>query len=393
MARVEGQAEAPFEGLRELLAQQIASGDELGASIVVNIDGKNVVDLWGGHADEARTRPWTQDTITNVWSATKTVATLAVLVLADRGLVDVDAPVAQYWAEFGANGKQGVLVRHLLSHTSGVSGWEEPITLEQVEDLAVAVPRLAAQAPWWEPGTASGYHSTNMGHLLGELVRRVSGKPMKQFVADELAGPLGADFQIGAREEDWPRIAPVVPPPPVPFDMSKLDPTGPAVKTFVNPGMDARYSWTPGWRRADMAGVNGHGNARSLVRILSALSLGGKVDGVSLLSPATIDHIFRKQADGVDLVLDTPLTWGIGYALTSDASRQSLPWLPAGRVCFWGGWGGSLILMDLDRKLTFSYAMNRMSYLMTDAGPSPIGNVNAEIYLRAVYKALGVEGY
>ena len=170
--------------------------------------------------------PWTEDTIINVWSTTKTVTSLAALVLVDRGEIDPYAPVAQYWPEFGENGKEHVEVRHLLSHTSGVSGWEPPFPTEDIYDRELHG-RLATQAPWWEPGTASGYHAQNLGHLVGELVRRVTGKTLKRFVAEEIAGPLDADFHIGVGDADWGRIAPVVPPPPLPFDMATSTPRAP----------------------------------------------------------------------------------------------------------------------------------------------------------------------
>lgn len=199
---VQGRCDERFAGLRDLVAANVASGEELGVSVAVVLDGTPVVDLVGGHRDAAQTVPWTEDTITNVWSTTKMVTSLATLMCVDRGLVDLDAPVATYWPEFAANGKEGVLVRHVLSHTSGVSGLEQPAATADLYDWDGATSRLAAQAPWWEPGTASGYHALNQGHLLGEVIRRVTGRTLKQFVAEEIAGPLGADFQIRAAEND-----------------------------------------------------------------------------------------------------------------------------------------------------------------------------------------------
>ena len=379
MAEIHGEHDERFEGVREALERNLLDGEELGASIAVDLDGQTVVDIWGGFRDEARTTPWTEDTVVNVWSMTKTVTSLAALVLAERGQLDVRAPVAEYWPEFAQNGKAGVEVRHLMSHTSGVSGWEQPIALEAIYDRDEATARLAAQAPWWEPGTASGYHMLDYGHLLGEVVRRVSGKPLGRFVAEEIAGPLGADFQIGAREGDWDRVADVVPPPPAPFDLSDLDPSSPMVRTFTGPVGSAEAANTPAWRRAEIGAVNGHGNARSVARTLRAVSLGGEVDGVRLLSPETIGLIFEEQADGVDLVLGIPLRWGIGYALPRP---ETLPYLPqSGRVCFWGGWGGSMVVMDVERRLTIAYAMNRMAPVM-------IGSDRAEAYIGAAYDAI-----
>ncbi|WP_328443856.1 serine hydrolase domain-containing protein [Amycolatopsis sp. NBC_00438] len=379
MTDIHGTHDDRFDDVRAALEKNVDSGEELGASLVVDLDGEVVVDLWGGFRDQAQTRTWDEHTITNVWSTTKTVTSLAALMLVDRGDLDVHAPVARYWPEFAANGKEDVEVRHLLSHTSGVSGLDRPAVVEDLYDLETSTARMAAQAPWWAPGTASGYHAANFGHLVGEVVRRVSGKPLKAFVAEEIAGPLGADFQIGAAEADWGRIADVVPPPPAQFDLDALGPDNVLVKTLTGPVIDANVANTPAWRHAELGAVNGHGNARSVARMLSALARGGTVDGVRLLGPDTIDVIFEEQANGVDLGLGVPLRWGIGYGLPL---RETVPWIPDGRVCFWGGWGGSMIIMDLDRRLTISYMMNRM-------GPGVIGSDRSGTYVRAVYGALG----
>ncbi len=381
MDAVRGSCQDRFEAVREALEHMLASGEELGASVHVDLDGEPVVDLWGGWRDEARTTPWTEDTITNVWSSTKTVTSLAALLLVERGQLDPYAPVARYWPEFAANGKDRIEVRHLMSHTSGVSGWDKPFTVEEMYDWGTSTARLAAQAPWWEPGTASGYHANDQGHLVGEVVRRITGRSLKQFVAEELAGPLGADLQIGASEQDWGRVADVVPPPPLPIDLAALPPDSPVVRTFTGPVADARRANTPGWRLADLGALNGHANARSLARVLSVVSRGGEVDGVRLLSPETIEVVFDEQSNGVDLVLGVPIRWGIGWALPLPAL---VPYLPTGRLCFWGGWGGSLIICDLERRLTIAYVMNRMA-------PGIIGSPRAEAYVRAVYAALDVE--
>jgi CubicO group peptidase (beta-lactamase class C family) len=379
MAELSGTCDARFDGVREALQRNIDSGEDVGASIVVDLDGAIAVDLWGGFRDEAGTDPWTRDTITNVWSTTKTVTSLAALMLVERGQLDVDAPVAAYWPEFAANGKQDVLVRHLLSHTSGVSGLDQPAVVEDMYDWEKSTARFAAQAPWWTAGTASGYHALNFGHLIGEVLRRITGSSLKQFVADEIAGPLGADFQIGAAESDWGRIADVIPPPPLPFDMAALGPDSLVVKTFTGPTVGAADANTPGWRQADIGAANGHGNARSVARILSVISRGGEVDGVRLLSPETIELIFREQSNGVDQALGVPIRFGIGYGLPVP---ETIPYLPDEKICFWGGWGGSLIVMDLGRKLTIAYMMNKMA-------PGIIGSPRAEQYSRAIYAALG----
>jgi CubicO group peptidase (beta-lactamase class C family) len=376
---VHGHADARFDKVAEALAEELAGGTEVGAAIAVDIDGESVLDVWGGYADAAKTVPWGKDTIVNVWSSTKTVTSLAALVLADRGLLDLDAPVAQYWPEFAANGKQDVRVRHLLSHTSGVAGWQEPMTIDDLFDWEKATSMLAAQAPWWEPGTASGYQALNFGFLIGELVRRTAGTTLKDFVRDEIARPLDADFQIGAELDDAGRIAELIPPPPfdIPFDALPED--NPMRKTLTNPAPEATIAHTAQWRKADLGAVNGHANARSLARMLSPISLGGKANGVELLSATTIERIFDVQSHGPDLVLLAPLKMGIGYGLSTP---QVIPFLPADEtVCFWGGWGGSMVLMNPGRRTTATYVMNKM-------GQGTLGNERTARYAKLIYEAL-----
>lgn len=382
MAEVQGACDERFEAVREVLGGALDAGDDLGASVAVTIDAEPVVDLWGGWADEAEETPWREDTVTNVWSTTKTMTSLAALVLVERGELDVYAPVARYWPEFGTNGKEGVEVRHLMSHTSGVSAWEQPVEIEDLFDWERSTSMLAAQAPWWEPGTASGYHALNQGHLVGEVIRRITGTPLRTFFAEEIARPLGADFQIGLDPADAGRVSNVVPPPPIAFDLDALGPDSVAVKTVTGPLVDASVAWSDGWRGADIGAANGHGNARSVARIQSVVANGGEVDGVRLLSPKTIDLIFDEQSNGVDLVIGLPLRFGIGYALPQ---QVALPYIPEGRICFWGGWGGSMVVVDLDRRMTITYMMNKMQ-----AGI--IGNTTAACLITAVYGALGVAG-
>jgi CubicO group peptidase (beta-lactamase class C family) len=191
-----------------------------------------VVDLWGGYSDAARTVPWADDTITCVFSTTKT---MTALVLVDRGELDLDAIVASYWPEFAARGKDRIKVRQLLSHTSGVSGWEQPITVEDLYDWEKSTARLAAQAPWWEPGTASGYHAMTYGHLIGEVIWRITRCRLGEFFATQIAGPLGADFHIGLPSSEFHRVANLVSWPPQPYYPADLDPNGPAYKSFTGP--------------------------------------------------------------------------------------------------------------------------------------------------------------
>ncbi|KAK3703006.1 hypothetical protein LTR37_014736 [Vermiconidia calcicola] len=377
MAEVKGHCDNAFTKVRDLLASNIASEAELGACVCVNIDGKNIVDIWAGHTDENHQTEWQENTIINVFSCSKTITNLAVLICHDRELLDVNEKISKYWPEFAANGKENILVRNILSHSTGVAGWEQPIAVQDVCDVQKSTALLAKQAPWWEPGTASGYHALNQGHLAGELVRRVTGKSLKQFVAEDIAGPLGADFQLGAVEKDWSRISTLIPPPSLAAETGAagLSADSVSMKALTGPTPDALFALTPEWRNAEIGAANGHGNARSVNRIMSTISRGGEVDGTRLLSQKTIDLIFQEQTKGTDLVLLKPLRFGIGYGLPL---KESVPWIPDRRVCFWGGWGGSSIIMDLDKKMTISYVMNKM-------GAGTVGNPRTVGYIEAIY--------
>ncbi|KAH1548055.1 hypothetical protein KXX57_002070 [Aspergillus fumigatus] len=378
MAQVQGTCHPAFSPLKALFEEHLASGEELGADICVNINGETVVELWGGYADNARTKPWTRGTITPVWSITKIVTALAALTLVDRGQLDPYAKVAQYWPEFAARGKQDIEVRHVLSHTAGLPAWDPALSREEYYNTPLATQKLIQQQPWWTPGSASGYHLSTQGFLLGELVRRVSGKSLTQFIADELAAPLGADFQLGVAEKDWPRTADIVPPPAAPFPA--LDPQSIAMRAFRGTPADATASMTPEFRRAEQGASGGFGNARAINKIASMVTLGGSVNGKRFLSPQTIDLIFQEQVSGVDLVLGSFLRFGIGMGLPTPENK-ALEWMPQGKVCFWGGWGGSIAIMDLDRKVTVTYTLNKM-------GAGTLGNPRTEKYVRAVYAAL-----
>jgi CubicO group peptidase (beta-lactamase class C family) len=380
MSTLQGVSDPRFDRLREAIEANLANGTEIGLSLCVDVDGESIVDVWGGWRDRERTVAWTEDTIVNVWSTTKAVTSLAVLMLVDQGDLDVYAPVTKYWPEFGQNGKEAVEVRHLLSHTSGVSGWELPFAPEQMFDVATSTAKLAGQAPWWEPGSAAGYHANNFGHLNGELVRRVTGKTLGQFVAEEIAAPLNADFHIGLADEDVQRVATIYGPPtttlPAPRDDVAADwpiqrKTLAGCFTVPSRGNDADF------RRAEIGATNGHGNARALARMLAAVSNGGTSQGVQLLSPDTIDLIFDVQSDGVDLVLALPLRWGIGFALES----AGVPYVRGSRTCFWGGWGGSMGIMDVERHVTIGYAMNQMQ-------PATLGSDVAAQYISLIDEAL-----
>ncbi|MFC4912076.1 serine hydrolase domain-containing protein [Actinomadura gamaensis] len=317
----------------------LLDGGDVGGAVAVFVDGEPVVDVWGGFADAARGVPWERDTIVNVWSVTKTMTALCALVLADRGELDLAAPVARYWPEFAAAGKEKVLVRHVLSHTAGLPDWEGPV--DELYDWTSATARLAAQAPQWEPGDAAGYHSITQGFLVGEVVRRITGRSLGQFFADEIAGPLNADFQIGLPAEDDHRVAPTVPPPTKDEDYAASAP-GTSVA-----GIRVRDGNSVAWRRAQIPAASGFGNARSVALVQSVMACGGAARGVRLLSRAGCDRAWEEQFNGEDRLLGRHARYGLGYGLF-------------GTTYGWGGWGGSLVMIEPDRRLVMAYVTNQM---------------------------------
>lgn len=376
MEGIHGTCDARFAGVREAFQANFEQGLDVGASFAATLDGKLVIDLWGGHVDEAKSRPWASDTIACVYSTTKTMTALCALILADRGEIDFHAPVAKYWPEFGQAGKEKVEVRHLMSHSAGLSGWETPITVDDLYDWEKMTSLLAAQAPWWEPGTASGYHSLTQGYLVGEVVRRVTGKSLGTFFRESVAEPLGADFHIGLDPKHDGRVAEMIPPEALADVFAAAGDTIPG-RTFTNPLMDARSSATSGWRRAEIPAANGHGNARSVAWIQAMLACGGEVGGRRFLSEKGCDAVFEEQTNGIDLALGIPARFGMGFGLNS----ADTPLGPNLRTCFWGGWGGSLILIDYDARATISYVMNKMN-------STTVGDVRSAAPAQAFYEAL-----
>lgn len=359
MIEVAGTVDERFAPVAAVFERNLESGVDLGASVCVLHRGEPVVDLWGGWADEDRTRRWEPDTIVNVWSTTKTMTFLVALMLADRGDLDLHAPVARYWPEFAAAGKDAIEVRHVLAHTAGLPGWTEPLRAEQLADWDLCVDRLAAQAPWWEDRTVSGYHAVTQGYLIGEVVRRITGTTIGSFFRSEVAEPLGADFLIGVPESDEARVSLVVPP----EDSGREDPLGTggdadalafARRALASSGSadDApRHRW---WRAAEIPAANGHGNARSVALVQSVITGRGETNGVRLLSEAGVERLFEVQASGIDRVLGVAMCFGMGYGLAGGV-------MPVGpRAAWWAGHGGSLVVCDLDSELTVAYAMNRM---------------------------------
>jgi CubicO group peptidase (beta-lactamase class C family) len=346
-----------FEQVRTAFEENLNSGADVGASFCATKDGKTIVDLWGGYADPGKTKPWVKDTIVNVYSTTKTMTALTALLIADRGLLDFDAPVSKYWPEFAANGKANIKVSHLMSHSAGLSGWKEKITKDDLYDWNKATSLLAAQAPFWEPGTAAGYHAMTQGYLVGEVIRRITGKSVGTVFREEIAGPLGADFWIGLPASEDARVAELIPPPPGSAIADGDNQNEFQRNMATNPGVDVAETKTRAWRGAEIPAAGGTGNARSVAEIHTILANGGVArNGKRFMSEAGCRKALELQVEGTDKVMGIPARFGLGFGLAGGV----IP-LPSPNSMFWGGYGGSIIIIDMDARTTLCYVMNKMA--------------------------------
>jgi len=343
---ISGFAHGLWAPLREAFAANLASGADLGAGFCVTVAGETVVDLWGGWAEEARTRPWRSDTIVNVYSTTKTMTALVALLLADRGELDFDAPVARYWPEFAARGKAQIKVSHLMSHSAGLPDWHQPITNDDLYDWEKVTQLLATQAPDWAPGTEPGYHSITFGYLVGEVVRRITGRSLGTVFRQEIAEPLGADFYIGLPASEDARVADMVPTP---------GPPDPRVT------IDVMATRTRAWRGAELPAIGGTGNARAVAEIHAILANGGVAKGKRFLSEAGCRKALEVQVAGRDRILGISICNGMGFAVSGGVLT-----FPNPNTIYWGGYGGSLAVIDMDARTSIAYVMNKMPQSSAD---------------------------
>ena len=367
---IAGDCTDQFAKVRDAFAANFAQNDELGASFSVTLGGEMVVDLHGGWADPTRSRPWRADTVVNVWSTTKGVHATCYAMAADRGLFSYDQPVADFWPEFAENGKAAVTIGQLLSHQAGLCGFTTPASEPELLQGSAAAARLAAQAPLWAPGSASGYHALSIGILGTELFRRIEGRSIKQFVAEEISGPLGLDFTVGLLAGQEHRCAELVPPPASPVDPAAFTP--PQIAALGNPPLRAGFAMTSEWRAADLPSAGGHGTARALASIYARLIApqGG------LVSPATLAKATRQQIRNVDLVLGIECDWAAGFLRNSSGVFG-----PTEAAFGHTGWGGSFAFADPETGLTLAYTMNRMDANLRD-------DARAKALVGAVYSAV-----
>ena len=369
---VHGHCDPRFAKVEEIFANSFKDESEIGASVSFTLDGESVVDLWGGYKDKAHSQPWEADTLVNVYSTTKGMVAICAHQLIEKGLLDLSLPVAHYWPEFAAEGKENLPVHYLLSHRAGLPAVRKPLPEGAIYDWEAFTSALAAQEPWWEPGTQHGYHALTFGHLVGEVIRRVSGQSVGQYFQEHVAGPLDVDFYIGIGPEFDSRISDIhgglvssdsgnepakLPEPIRQFMQDMSDPTTMTGAAFNNPPIATDAVNSRAWRQAEIPAGNGHGTARALARIYGALARGGEIDGVRILQPETLDRAITQQAEGPDAVLGgMPMRFGLGFMLRS----MVMPLSPNPRAFGHPGAGGSIGMADPDARVGFGYTMNKM---------------------------------
>lgn len=401
---IHGTCHPRFETVRGAFADAFEKYREVGAAIAFSLDGELVVDLWAGHVDSDRTGPWQRDTIVNVYSTTKGMTAICAHQLVERGLLDLDAPVADYWPEFAQAGKESIPVRWLLSHQAGLPAVREPLPEKTLYDWDAMVTALAAEPPAWTPGSRNGYHPMTYGFLVGEVIRRISGRSVGQWFREEVAEPLDADFQIGLPEKDEARVADLigglVPPkkkaptddtpksakpvarlkgPMADFMRDMANPTTLIGAAFNNPKIPRGAHNTRAWRAAELPAANGHGTARSLAKIYGNLACGGETNGVRILESKTIEAATREQVQGPDATLGgLEIRYGLGFML----KNQTIPFSPSERSFGHPGAGGSIGMADPDARVGFGYVMNKMKSSLT-------GGATGFSVIEAFYDALG----
>jgi CubicO group peptidase (beta-lactamase class C family) len=369
---VGGRCSSRFESVRAAFVENFEKHGELGAAFAVVFDGELVVDLWGGYADAGRTRPWSADVLTNVWSTTKGLAAVCFAILADRGRFSYDDRVAMYWPEFAAAGKARITIAQLLSHQAGLCGFEQPVTLGDVYNQELAERMLAHQAPLWEPGTQCGYHALTIGVLANALFKRIDGRTLASFVREELAAAHALDLYIGLPADADQRASEIV----TLVQFSSTDANAPLSRTqelaLANPVLDPLVANSDAWRRSPIPSVNGFAGATALAQLYGAFANDGMLKGRRLLGQEAIEASTRLRVAGEDLVLGLEARWAAGFL----RNRHGI-YGDNDSAFGHSGWGGSFAFADPQRRLGVAYVMNAM-------GPNLIGDPRGLALVSAV---------
>jgi CubicO group peptidase (beta-lactamase class C family) len=375
--KIEGTCDPKFNRVKDVFAENFEKRNEVGAAAAVMLDGRSVVDIWAGHTDREKTKPWTRDTLVNVYSTTKGVTAICAHRLADKGLLDLDAPVAKYWPEFAQAGKDKIPVRFLLSHRAGLPAVRRILDDNALFNWTTMTTALAEQEPWWEPGTTHGYHAVTFGYLVGEVIRRITGKSPGTYLRDEIAGPLDLDFHIGLDAKHDARVAGLIPAaPPGPGEPNMFaeilkNPESAGAKAFMNPPVLTKPGLVNSreWRAAEIPAANGHGTARSLARLYGALARGGDLDGVHVMSQDEIAKCSIEQSNGPDALLIINTRFSLGFMMSQPGASLG----PNPKSFGHPGAGGSLGYADPEAKIGFGYTMNKMqNSLLIDPRPTAL---------------------
>ena len=385
--KIEGEVDKRFENVRRAFAENFEKRGELGAAVAMFIDGRPVVDLWGGYFDKAKNRTWNRDTLVNVYSTTKGLTATCAHRLIDQGRLDPDEAVSRYWPEFAQGGKKDLPVRYLLSHRAGLPAIRKVLAEEALFDWDSMAAALAEQEPWWQPGTKHGYHALTIGWLVGEVIRRITGKGLGRYFREEIAEPLKLDCHIGLDAAHDSRVSDLLAaPPPGPdepnlFAEAMKEPEGATAKAFLNPPVLTKPNLvnTRSWRGAELGAANAHTTARSLARLYGSLARGGEIDGYRIVRPEALERFYAEQSYGPDQVLmQMPTRFSMGFML----SQPDAMFGPHRKAFGHPGAGGSLGFADPQARVGFGYTMNQMANgLLIDARASAL--------IDAFYAALG----
>jgi CubicO group peptidase (beta-lactamase class C family) len=368
----QGSVAPGFEKVAQAFAENFEERDELGAGLAVLLEGDPVVDLWGGYADRNRSRLWESDTLVPVYSTTKGVAALVVALLVERGALDYEAPVAAIWPAFGVNGKDRITLAELLSHQAGLPGFKEEIDPALWLDPQACAAALAALPPLWPPGTRSGYHPLTWGYLVGEIVRRVSGKSLGAVLREDFCDPSGIDFWIGLPESEHERVGEMT----KPRDLPQLGEITELKRLAFLTKWAAPDRGGAVWRSIEIPSANGHGTAMGVAQLYGVYAEGGVLDGDHLIGPATFEALRRPRVSGDDLVLPTPMRFAAGPQLNDKGLYGPNP-----ETLAHPGWGGSFGMGDPARRLSIGYVCNRQDRYLQ-------GDPRARALIDAVYDSL-----
>ncbi|HEY2751382.1 serine hydrolase domain-containing protein [Phenylobacterium sp.] len=374
MVEIAGHAQRRFAAVQDAFAANFDAGEELGARFTLVLAGEIVLDLWAGHADRARTRPFDERTLTPVFSTTKAIAALLIARLVDQGKLTYEQTVASVWPDFAAAGKASITIEQLMSHQEGLSGFPDPMEPSLWFDWDAICAKLAAMAPLWPPGTASGYHPITFGYLAGEIFRRVEGRTMGAALRQDLATPFGLDLWIGLPDSEFGRVADLQRPNALPDFGHHNEATRAA---FLTPWSSPAGRGQADWRRMEIPSANGHCTAEALARLMGALANDGWLDGEDILSPALVAEAARERIRGQDLVLPFEMSWGAGFM----RNQATHPWGPGNQTFGHSGWGGSCAFADPERTLGGAYVMNKQSADL-------LGDRRAKRLIEAAYASL-----